>query len=124
MGDRRLLLTDPLDGDLKTVITLLSEETTDETTSSAIRVGDAEEITFWVVYDGVVSGGEVTVESALIENYAGTWTTEDTSTGGSNKTDRITVRGIVEWIRVRISDAIAGGGNVTIYMAARGSVRS
>lgn len=124
MGDRRLLLTDPLDGELKTIITLLSAETALDETSAAIRVGDGEEITIWCEYDGTISAGEVVAESALAEDYSGTWTNEDNSVGASDSTDRMVVRGIVEWIRVRITTALTGGGSVTVKMAVRGSVRS
>lgn len=124
MGDRRMLLTDPLDGELKTIITLLDSETTDETTSDAIRVGDGDDITFFITYDGTITGGELVIESAETEDYSGTWVNEGNSTGASNATDRVVVRGIVEWIRARINAAITGGGSVTVKMAVKGAVRS
>lgn len=125
MGSRRMLLTDPLDGELKTIITLLSEETALDTTSAAIRVGDAEDITIWCEYNGVVSAGEVIAESAMVEDYAGNWSNEDNSSEDTgDAVDRMTIRAIVEWIRVRIGTAIAGGGSVTVKMAVRGAVRS
>lgn len=111
---KRLLLESSTERALR--LTLIDGLTTG--TSEAIRVQNAQRITFRVVYAAGEASGELIVESAHEEDYSGTWTNEGNSVGSDDATDRVTVSGIVEWIRVRFeSDTDLP---VTVYMAAEG----
>lgn len=119
---RRLNLVDA-DGVRSQMITLLSSQTVDETKSTAYYVGHAEDVTLFINYVGTVTAGEVVAESAMTQTYTGTWVNEGNSTGATDTQERISISGIVDWIRVRINTAIAGGGSVTVKLAARGSYK-
>lgn len=98
---------------------LLVDQNADETVSEAIPVPNAQSVALLVVYDDGVTAGEVILESAHLSDYAGDWAEEGSSSGGSNKIDRIVATGPMEWVRARINTAIADG-DVNVYLTAIG----
>ena len=113
----RRLLIHPLSGEAASELVLLNNVASG--TSEAVPVSNAYRVAMVAVYDNGVTAGEVILESARSKDYAGDWANEGSSTAGSNKTDRVTADGPMEWVRARIADPIVDG-NVTVYLSAIG----
>jgi hypothetical protein len=88
-------------------------------TSAAVGIPNGQKIHLTCVYDDGVSAGEVVLESADTEEYAGTWTEEGNSVAADDTTDRITADGGANWWRARVSTPIVGG-TVKVYLKALG----
>lgn len=99
----------------------------DETLGTPIYMSGRSSVSFTLQSNGTTSGGNITIEQASyadpINIYTGTWSTITTIaassfTGGMQRTVNIT--GLAgTWVRVRISDAITGGGTVRCFAEAQ-----
>ena len=102
---------------------LLSAVTVDETQSLPVDVSAYRYHTVYLKSVGTTSGGNITIEEADWDGlsevpYGGTWSIVGTAvaastfTGGATIAVRLPV-GAYAWLRVRLSDAITGGGTVS-----------
>ncbi len=103
--------------------------TTDETTSIAVRPSQHDAQAIVLISNGTTSGGNITIEEAFwFEEksgnapaqmpYNGTWSTilvvaASTLTGGAQKIVHVIGPNALFRTRVRISDAITGGGGIS-----------
>lgn len=103
---------------------LFNDVATDETTSDAIEVLDAEAITVVVETSAGVSGGVVLLEGAMTSDYAGTWIFlgSITTSAASKSYDASISLGsgdpLVRYARLRVETAISGG-TVDAYLNVR-----
>lgn len=85
-------------------------------------------VTVYVAGTGTISGGVVTIEESDSDpnttpgGYTGTWSAVTTvngtdATGGAQKAAHLTVSAY-HFVRVRLTDAITGGGSVTVVLIA------
>jgi hypothetical protein len=104
-------------------VALFAAKTADETTSSPVDCSGYLYNTVYLTSIGTTSGGNITIEEADYDPmtgvpYGGTWSIIGTATaasaftGGATLAVRLPV-GAYGFVRVRISDAITGGGSVT-----------
>ena len=108
-------------------VTLLDDQTVDETTSQGINVEGYTALAFYVQGEGTINAGVVTLEESVDDPdtqniYGGTWSSIGTVTasdvsGGKQKATHATV-GAYGRVRARISDAIGGGGTVSVVLVA------
>ncbi len=97
--------------------TLLAAATTG---SGVIKPSETKERTFHRVYvegSSGVSAGVVTVETAIHEDYAGTWDSLGTVTVVASTVDSVQVEGVFGAIRARISTTVADGTVTVVYIA-------
>ena len=110
-----------------TRIILLNQKIDDETTSEAIDVQGLTAIALYLIGHGTTSGGTITYEESTdnpaISNtiYGGTWSIIGSAnnasdvTAGKQKATHLTV-GAYHRVRARISDAITGGGSISVVL--------
>ena len=101
---------------------VMNDQSVDETTSDAIDVRNAESVCLVVESSAGVSGGVVTLESAISSDYSGTWasfgsiTTSAANTVGITATDTAGGGSLPsKYYRARISTVITGG-TVDVYI--------
>lgn len=110
-------------------VPLLSAVSADETTSIPVDASAYRYHTVYLTSAGTTSGGNITIEEAdwdILSGvpYGGTWsligtaTAANTFTGGATLAVRLPV-GAYAWLRVRVSDAIAGGGTISAALRSR-----
>lgn len=96
--------------------------TTDETTHQPIVPGQHQTVAIVLISNGTTSGGNITIEEAFWTDkqmpYSGTWSTIQTVaasslTGGAQKMVHVVGNNALFPVRVRISDAITGGGGIS-----------
>lgn len=109
-------------------VTLIQSKADDETTSLPIDVRGYTHIAFYLIGYGTTSGGTITYEESVDDPeteqvYGGTWSiigsannASDVSTG-KQKATHLTV-GAYSRVRARISDAITGGGTISVVLVA------
>lgn len=107
---------------------LLQQQTGDETTSQPIQVLGKTDLTLYLIGYGTTSGGTITYEESTDDPeteqpYGGTWSiigsannASDVS-GGKQKATHLTVSAYSR-VRARISDAITGGGSISVVLVA------
>lgn len=113
----------------QTRVVLLTQKIDDETTSAPIDVQGLMGLTFYLIGHGTTSGGTITYEESTDDPtlsdaiYGGVWSiigsannASDVSTG-KQKATHLTV-GAYHRIRARISDAITGGGSISVVLVA------
>lgn len=105
---------------------LLSAVTADETFSVPVNCLGYRDLTTYVISDGTVSGGSVTMQEATYDpqvpggtgGYADTWATIGSAI--TPVTDSVVAThhtaGAYHWVRARIDTAIAGGATVTVVL--------
>lgn len=90
----------------------------DETIGSAISFHDCRQVSWEIVGAGTIASGTVKIETNdVAKDYAGTWyelDSLDASTLTDGKVYHGTYPGAVGWVRGRVSDAIVGGGDVSV----------
>lgn len=99
--------------------------TTDETTSKPIAPGNHAAAAIVLISNGTTSGGNVSIEEAYFtppngKPYTGTWSViqsvaASSFTGGAQRVVHISPNALFP-IRVRIADAITGGGGVSAVL--------
>lgn len=110
-------------------VPLFATVSADETTSIPVESSAFRYHTVYLTSVGTTSGGNVTIEEADWDPlsgvpYGGTWsiigtaTAASTFTGGATIAVRLPV-GAYAWLRVRISDAITGGGTISAALRSR-----
>lgn len=96
--------------------------TTDETTSQWIAPKDHQTVAIVLVSNGTTSGGNISIEEAFWTDkqmpYGGTWSViqsvaASALTGGAQKIVHVVGPNALFPVRVRISDAITGGGGIS-----------
>ena len=108
--------------------------TTDEATHDPIEMGQHLSPMFVIIGNGTTSGGNITLEEAFWFTrkegnaeaqmpYSGTWSSivvvpASDVTGGKQKIVHIDPNAF-KFVRVRISDAITGGGGITACFRAQ-----
>lgn len=109
--------------------------TTDETTHAPIATDQHLSVMFVIIGNGTTSGGNITIEEAFWFNdkkvgnapaqmpYSGTWSTivvipASDVTGTKQKCVHIDPNAF-KFVRVRISDAITGGGGISAVFRAQ-----
>lgn len=110
-------------------VVLLKSQVDDETTSQGVDVSGLPYIAFYLQGNGTTSGGTITYEESTDDPrisdtlYGGTWSiigsannASDVSTG-KQKATHLTV-GAYARVRARISDAITGGGSISVVLVA------
>lgn len=109
----------------KTVV-MLSAVSADETFSVPVDVRGYTHIVIYMIANGVVSSGAMTILEGLIDPdteqpYSGTWVTVGSAvtapTTGTATATHLTV-GAYSHLQTRISTAIGGGGSVTVVLVA------
>lgn len=106
-------------------VTMLSAVADDETFSQPIDVRGYTHIAVYVIANGTVSSGAVTINEACIDPathqpYAGTWDAVGsaiTPTTGEVVAGHLTVAAYSH-LQARVSTAIGGGGTVTVVLVA------
>lgn len=110
-------------------VVLIDRKADDETTSLPIDVTGLSKIVFYLQGNGTTSGGTITYEESTTNPttsegyYGGTWSIIGSAnnasdvTGDKQKATHVTV-GAYHLVRARISDAITGGGTVTVVLVA------
>jgi hypothetical protein len=104
-------------------VPLFAAKTADETTSIPVDCSAYRYNTVYLTSVGTTSGGNITIEEADYDPmtgvpYGGTWSLIGTATAASSFTGGVTIAvrlpvGAYGFVRVRISDAITGGGTVS-----------
>lgn len=106
-------------------VVMLSAQSTDETFSAPINVEGYTHIAVYVIANGTVSSGQVTINEATIDPdtdqpYAGTWVA--VGSGVNPATGTIVVAHLTvaaySLLQARINTAIGGGGTVTVVLVA------
>lgn len=96
--------------------------TADETTSQAIFPYQHQTVAIVLISNGTTSGGNISIEEAFWTDkqmpYSGTWSVirsvaASTLTGGAQLIVHVVGPNSLFPIRVRISDAITGGGGIS-----------
>lgn len=96
--------------------------TIDETTSQYIFPMDHQTVAIVLISNGTTSGGNITIEEAFWTEkqmpYGGTWSTilvvaASSLTGTQQKMVHVVGNNALFPVRVRISDAITGGGGIS-----------
>jgi hypothetical protein len=113
----------------RTRVVLINKQSDDETTSQPIDVSGMSHVTFYLIGYLTTSGGTITYEESTNDpdksdtTYGGTWSiigsannASDVS-GGKQKATHLTV-GAYDRVRARISDAITGGGSISVVLVA------
>ena len=74
------------------------------------------EVTYYIVFGAATSAGAVQVESAHVPAYSGTWAAEGSPTAwvAATRVHKVSITGISNVARARVSTAIVGG-TVDIY---------
>jgi len=108
-------------------VVLLKQQIDDETTSQGIDVQGLTYLTFYLMGHGTTSGGTITYEESTddpsVSNqlYGGTWSIIGTANNASDvsankqKATHLTVSAYHR-VRARISDAITGGGTISVVL--------
>jgi len=97
---------------------LIDRKIDDETTSVPFQnLGSHKDAVVTFTSEGTTSGGNLVIEESDLPSYTGTWSNIRTQaasdfTGGAKKCIHIRL-GAGLWTRVRISDAITGGGTAS-----------
>ena len=84
--------------------------------------GEMERLTFYITTDtGVVSAGAITIEEAADPNYAGTWSTMNSDSGGQAAITLVQGTTIARHytgsfgaVRARYSTSLTGGATCTV----------
>lgn len=88
--------------------------------SSAIGgpMANCRESAVYIVWGAGVTSGVVTVESAVDQNYTGTWAplAVVTFAASAPKQDIVQITGVHWSLRTRVSTIVAGGGTVTTWL--------
>lgn len=110
-------------------VALLSAVTVDETQSMPVDISAYPHNTVYLRSTGTTSGGNVTIEEADWDEqsgvpYGGTWSVivvvaASTFTGGAQLAYHLPAPSAYAWLRVRVSDAITGGGSVSASLRSR-----
>lgn len=96
--------------------------TTDETTCQPIFPNQHQTVAIVLISNGTTSGGNITIEEAFWTSkqmpYSGTWSSiqvvaASSLTGGAQRIVHIVGPNALFPVRVRISDAITGGGGIS-----------
>jgi hypothetical protein len=95
--------------------TLLYQATTGSGTVQLF--GQVREVAIYVTWSSGVTAGQVVIETADTEAYAGTWAPLATLSFGENKQDIVQMTGAFRAIRARISTDVVGG-TVTVRLSA------
>lgn len=100
---------------------LLTNQTVDETTSTAIDCSGASSLVFYLTGVGTTSSGVVTYEESDSGTYGGTWSeiaavNASDVTGGKTKATHTTAPQSFGWVRARISTVIGGGGDISVVL--------
>ena len=106
-------------------VTLLDAVSADETFSRPIDVRGYTHIAVYVIANGTVSSGAVTVNEACIDPdtdlpYTGTWVAVGSAVSPATGTvvvSHLTVAGYSH-LQARVNTAIGGGGTVTVVLVA------
>lgn len=111
-------------------ITLLTQVSDDESTSPWIPVRGLTNLTFYLIGYGTTSGGTISYEETTIDPvtpslpYAvgtqaliGSAVNASDVSGDKIKATRATV-GAYDFVRARVSDAITGGGTISVVLVA------
>ena len=111
----------------QTRIVLLKQKIDDETTSLPVDVRGLKAIALYLMGHGTTSGGTITYEESTDDPttsdtiYGGTWSIIGSAnnasdvTAGKQKATHLTV-GAYHRVRARISDAITGGGSISVVL--------
>jgi hypothetical protein len=110
-------------------VVLLSAVTVDETQSKPVDISAYRQNTVFLKSVGTTSGGNVTLEEADYDPltevpYGGTWSTisvtaASTFTGGVTVAIHLPAPSAYAFLRVRVSDAITGGGTISASLRSR-----
>lgn len=111
-------------------IVLLNQKIDDETTSLPIDVSGLSALAFYLIGHGTTSGGTITYEESTDDPatggiFAGTWSAIGSANNASDvsadkqKATHLTV-GAYSRVRARISDAITGGGSISVVLVGNG----
>lgn len=110
-------------------VVLLNQKIDDETTSIAFAAQRYTHLALYLFGHGTTSGGTITYEeaaddpSSTLPGYGGTWSIIGSAnnasdvTGDKVKATHLTV-GAYGLVRARISDAITGGGSISVVLVA------
>jgi hypothetical protein len=97
--------------------TLLNAETAVSNGVAYDTVAAAREIKFFIIGNGTITGGAVTLEEAHDATYTGTWSAFEAP--WDVLTNQVIARpfgGCFRAVRARISTTITGGGTVTVLV--------
>lgn len=94
--------------------TLLKAQSADETVGAAVEPSElrgCREVAIYAEWATGVTSGVVQIETALTEDYGGTWAPLYTLTfsGTAPKADIIQITGVHRYLRSRISTVVANG---------------
>jgi hypothetical protein len=110
-----------------TRVVLLNQKIDDETTSQGVDVQGLSNLAFYLIGNGITSGGAITYEESTDDPahsdtpYSGTWSPIGSAVNASDvsqdktKATHLTV-GAYHRVRARISDAITGGGSISVVL--------
>ena len=89
----------------------LTAASTDETLGTALGVARCRELAAYVDWNTGVTAGVVEIETADVQAYAGTWANLGTVTFSGTAPNQaiVQVTGIQQWVRARVSTAVANG---------------
>jgi hypothetical protein len=98
----------------KSAINALSDEL------NPVELANITELTYYIVSSAGVSAGAVQPETAHESGYSGTWSPEGSVVSFTTATTvkHVSITGISNWRRCRISSAIVGG-SVSIFAMGR-----
>lgn len=111
-------------------VTLLKQQADDETTSVPVDVSNYADLTFYLFGHGTTSGGTITYEEASDDPRTGqvfstgVWSIIGSANNASDVTsDKVKAAHLTvcayHYVRARISDAITGGGTISVVLVAR-----
>jgi len=84
-----------------------------------VELANIDEITYYFVFSAGTSAGAVQPETAHLTGYTGTWSPEGTAvTFGDNVVKHVSITGVSQVRRVRISTGLTGG-TVTVFAMGR-----
>ena len=109
--------------------TLFTGISADEATHLPVNCAGRSLVAITLESSGTTSGGNVTIEQARMADrrfpYSGTWSSilvvaASTFSGGAQKV--VSIANLPgTFVRVRVSDAITGGGTISAYLDAGGA---
>lgn len=99
----------------KATLAVLSDEI------SAADAAGCTEFTFYIVFGAATSAGAIQIESSPLTGYAGTWAAEGSplTWSAASKVHKLSISGLAQILRARISTGIVGG-TVDVYCMAAG----
>ena len=94
-------------------------------TSAPINSKEYDELAITFESVGTTSGGTLLIEEASRPNYSGTWSqvasvSASAFTGGAQQVYHVSPSKY-DYLRVRISSTITGGGSVLVFLSQRGT---